>query len=720
MAGKHRSRERHPLTKPQRSGGLRSTSGVHEPYKWLGAGAVTLGVGMALASGSGFAHADTASPYSANGSPTDETDASLGATSSAASADSASTDSTETSATTGVTTPAAQSPAPAEATPPNSSSGTSASASTFSGGNTLPDATNTPTDSAATYPTTSVPTPWVGIRGVPSVVPSTAAANPSTRSSSGPSTSSSSTSSATDSVAPITRNPLGAKAQMANASVYVAPASTRNASPAAIGPVAPEIEAATFPPVLSGLAALMGVNLLGPLGTPVPASPAPLTEILWAAFRSGEGTTTRQSLAATTNSVVPTSVAAESTQESNYGTYKTISLNGTPTNVAISASGGRAWAVVDGKVEMIDISNSTPVVSAVVTAGNNPNMIAASANGNRAYVTNSSDGTVSIIDIDGAGKPVLTTVAVGSNPTGITVNSSGTRAYVANTGSNTVTIIDYSTPLLPGIPNNPRVTTVNVGSGPTSVVTNATGTVAYVTNSDGNTVSIINDNGFGSPTVTNIEVSAAPTSVRISETGTKAVVYSQGGIISIVDTSGAMPVVTQVPGSHVSYVDDPGFIAISADGSKAFVTEHDARRVAIINTATPGDAPLYASFDDYPHSIVAYRTGALAFTVAHDALYVIDTKTGAAVAVPIPADNDSSQYQRVAISSNGSRVIAVDNSGNLTVFYYTSSDGSAGPDGGQSLKTLIDTFLNPTNGVFVQIAGLGQAALEVIGHAGEE
>jgi hypothetical protein len=32
-----------------------------QPYGWLGAGAVTLGLGAALASGSGVAHADSAS-----------------------------------------------------------------------------------------------------------------------------------------------------------------------------------------------------------------------------------------------------------------------------------------------------------------------------------------------------------------------------------------------------------------------------------------------------------------------------------------------------------------------------------------------------------------------------------------------------------------------------------------------------------------------------------
>src|SRR4051812_8225581 len=43
--GRHRAAQRH-----------------REPYVWLGAGAITLGMGAALASGSGIANADTSGP----------------------------------------------------------------------------------------------------------------------------------------------------------------------------------------------------------------------------------------------------------------------------------------------------------------------------------------------------------------------------------------------------------------------------------------------------------------------------------------------------------------------------------------------------------------------------------------------------------------------------------------------------------------------------------
>jgi hypothetical protein len=57
MAGRHRSHERTNGIK-KRSKGAHRVEPRHEPYSWMGAAAVTLGMGAALASGSAVAHAD--------------------------------------------------------------------------------------------------------------------------------------------------------------------------------------------------------------------------------------------------------------------------------------------------------------------------------------------------------------------------------------------------------------------------------------------------------------------------------------------------------------------------------------------------------------------------------------------------------------------------------------------------------------------------------------
>lgn len=369
---------------------------------------------------------------------------------------------------------------------------------------------------------------------------------------------------------------------------------------------------------------------------------------------------TSASVSAQALSTPATAAVAASTSTGGYD-YATISLGGTPTNVTLSANGARGFVVVGSQVKIIEVGVSTPTITNSVTVGSNPYMVAVNSFGTRAYVTNSGNGTVSIIEKGASvgSAPTVTTVAVGSNPTGIAVNSNGTRAYVANTGSGTVSIINYgsSTPI-----------TVAVGSSPTGVAVNSAGTIAYVTNTGGNTVSIIKYNGTGTPTVTTVTVSARPQSVKTSDNGNRAIVYSSGGYVAIIDASGSA---AQVPGVHPSYADYPGFTAMSGDGSTAYVTEHNNWRVSVIDTSNPGATPQYSDVSDYTHSIVSLPDGSQAFTVAHDALWVVDSKTLQSVPIYVPVDNNSSESQRIAISSDGKRVIAVSNNGDLTAFYLS-------------------------------------------------
>ena len=77
MAGTHRSQKRATATTKRKTGARRAKPQRAGAYAWLGAGAITLGVGAALATGSGIAHADdtgsdtSSSPGSsrADGSP---------------------------------------------------------------------------------------------------------------------------------------------------------------------------------------------------------------------------------------------------------------------------------------------------------------------------------------------------------------------------------------------------------------------------------------------------------------------------------------------------------------------------------------------------------------------------------------------------------------------------------------------------------------------------
>ena len=73
-----------------------------------------------------------------------------------------------------------------------------------------------------------------------------------------------------------------------------------------------------------------------------------------------------------------------------------------------------------------------------VTVGASPAGLAVSADGRRAYVTNSGSNTVSVIDTDPTSAAVNTEIrriTVGSGPTGIAVTPDGRRLFVTLPGS---------------------------------------------------------------------------------------------------------------------------------------------------------------------------------------------------------------------------------------------------------------------------------------------
>jgi len=363
------------------------------------------------------------------------------------------------------------------------------------------------------------------------------------------------------------------------------------------------------------------------------------------------------------------------------GAYDTVSLGASnPHDLAASASGNRAYVIVGNTVKIVDTNAlPTPTVS-TATVGNSPYAIAVSADGSRGWVTNSSSNTVSIVQkLFGVGAtPSVTTVAVGSAPTGVAVNASGTRAYVANSGSGTVSIIDYD---FTGY-GTPTVRTVSVGSAPMNIAVSSDGSRAYVSNGSSGNVSIVDYNG-GTPTVTTVTVGSGLREVAVSANGTRALVYGSNGSVYVLNSiAGSTAGVTKLPGTYPSYRSD-GFIALSADGSRGFVTQHDSQNVAIIDMTKPtptvlnvhldDENPSTSSSADSPHAVATTVNGSRAFVVTHNKLYVIDGRTGTyfTANIPVAINNNASDYQQVAVSSNGTYVLATDIDGKLTILNGT-------------------------------------------------
>ena len=208
-----------------------------------------------------------------------------------------------------------------------------------------------------------------------------------------------------------------------------------------------------------------------------------------------------------------------------------------------------------------------------------------------------------------------------------TVRLPGLSVYVANTNSNTVSVINTAT--------NNVVATVSVGNGPVSVAITPDGGTVYVTNLDG-TVSVIS-------------------------TATNAVVT------------------TLALGSGAPAVG----VAVSPDGTKAFVGNTTANTVSVINTTTNTIVATVPAGTD-PSGVVFSPSGALAYVVNDQAVSVVDTNTNAVTTtIPVPAGNGATNGPGVAITPNGAFVYVSGGEGNASVVNTVSNTvtGTVSTDG---------------------------------------
>jgi YVTN family beta-propeller protein len=240
----------------------------------------------------------------------------------------------------------------------------------------------------------------------------------------------------------------------------------------------------------------------------------------------------------------------------------TIPVGANPSGVATTPDGTHAYVTNSDfrSVSVIDTASNTVVDTILV--GVFPTGVATTPDGSHpperddrrhqplAYVTNQVDNTVSVIET--AGNTVVATIPVGDNPNGVAITPDGTRAYVTNLGTvnelaTTVSVIDTA--------NNTVVATIPAGKLPSGVAITPDGTHAYVTNTIDSTVSVIDT--ASNTMVATIPVGLGSFGVAITSDGTRPyehddrrhqplayVTNNSGNTVSVIDTANNKVVAT--------------------------------------------------------------------------------------------------------------------------------------------------------------------------------
>ena len=390
-------------------------------------------------------------------------------------------------------------------------------------------------------------------------------------------------------------------------------------------------------------------------------------------------------------------------------------LTGSHIDIVISPDGGSAYVVNEtgsggrGSVVIVNVANdaATGIIDDSAHYFNNPFSIAITADGAKAYVPNFSNNSVSVIDlatstvtgfVTDLGSPTF------NNPIAVSFSADGAQAYVVNETGNSVSVIDvasntvtssiagYHTPgavaFLGGpaanqiaaiaLRNSQITVTVSVtpDSAPAtfSIVTQPSyGTLTSVSStSTSHTYHYASNGMYSGPDsfvaqVTNplnplpIEITVP---IVVTLPSTRAYVADSGhdnaGIISVANAASAG---TITDSAHL--LDGPGIIAVSSQGSKAYVGNSN-NTVTSINALTNAVIGNVSGVFDAPYDIAFTPDGTKAYVVSFssNSVNVINAQTDAVIESVDPQSFPFNDPTSIVIMPDGMKAYVVNQHGN--------------------------------------------------------
>jgi YVTN family beta-propeller protein/VCBS repeat-containing protein len=643
----------------------RRTKGRHRRQKprtndsyvnWFGAGAITMGLGAAMATGQGLAAADPGSDASSS-APSNDAAGSDSASTAGSSSGSSSVSKPDAPATTvSASTPSSSNSSSPDSEPesesgavPSSGGAQASSTPSDDGGTPTPssstDASVEPTDQP-TAPVVIEPTapPEAPSEPPTTEVPDATPAGPTTGPETGPkndykpiaaavadSLEATPESSFVGSVATTasTADPAVPSANDGDTAVQANAVETQ-AVPVDLATTASPVSAVTE--FVSGLLAWVGLSP-GLTTTPVAPveSPALWAVLAWARRQFGQSLTTQ------TSTTAPNPVAAA------------MAVPNSPPVIAAPTFGtpDPVTGAITGMVNATD-PDGDPLTYTVTAVPGNGSLMVNAATGAFIYTPSEAArlaaGLTSVIDRDtftvtvSDGQAAVTSVVspriaptalqlgtpiqVGRDPAGVAV--AGDRVYVADQFDRTVKVIDATTHTV--------IATIPVGSSAAAVAVTPDGSRAYVTLKGAGRVAVI-DTATNTITTT-INVGPGPTGIAISPDGSRAyVTNTNGSTVSVINTA------TNTVATTIKVGNAPAAVALSPDGTRLFVTNRWNDNVSVINTAT-NTVVGTVDVGDSPRGVALNPDGTRAYVTNTDGtVSVINTATNTNIATITVGDN---------------------------------------------------------------------------------
>ncbi|GAA4549730.1 Hsp70 family protein [Pseudonocardia xishanensis] len=219
------------------------------------------------------------------------------------------------------------------------------------------------------------------------------------------------------------------------------------------------------------------------------------------------------------------------------------------------------------------------------------------------------------------------TIPAGTTPGYIAISPNGRLAYVANRNAGVVTVLDTSVDTV--------IATIPVQAGPPQYLAFAPdGKRVYVSIfNDARTVNVVGvlDTSTNS-ILSTIPVGTRPFALAVTPDGTRLYVPNHdSGTVSVIDTATSSPV------RDIPVAKNPHWVGFSPDGTRAYTANHESGLITIIDTATEsviGEVGVQVS----PHSVEVSPNRPLVANVNYDSdsVTVIDTDSRKVVAtVPV-------------------------------------------------------------------------------------